>query len=160
MLNVRIILEIIIGTIVATFIYSFLHYLFVTIPERNHQLQVKSTVDDQISMLMKKVKQNGEVKGLYFNSSKVLTNVWGRGVMVFEYEFRVETTLKINQLRSLTELELLNLKIPQAESDDIETNLIITDFWLNKNQLVFDVANRTNSATQEYVKDIIKMDRK
>lgn len=156
----RIILEIIIGTIVATFIYSFLHYLFVTIPERNHQLQVKSTVDDQISMLMKKVKQNGEVKGLYFNSSKVLTNVWGRGVMVFEYEFRVETTLKINQLRSLTELELLNLKIPQAESDDIETNLIITDFWLNKNQLVFDVANRTNSATQEYVKDIIKMDRK
>lgn len=152
------IFEIIIGIIVALLIYLVLHHFFVIKPENNYQAINKNHVDADVFKMINEInEQKPKLIWFHFISSTVLTNVWGRGVMVYEYKYQIQSDLELLKIRFILEGSLAK----QTHTiNQITHKLIITDCWLNDNLLTFDVADEQNDATEEYVKDIKKIDQK
>lgn len=152
------IFEIIIGVVVALVIYVILHHFFVIKPERDYQTINKNHVDAAVFKMIGEVQvQNPTITFSQFVSSTVLTDVWGRGVMVYEYKYQIQTELELLKLRFILEGSLAK----QSQTiNHITHKLIITDCWLNNGLLTFDVADEQNDSTEEYVDDIKKIDQK
>ena len=155
---IKMFFEIIIVIIVALFIYGVLHHFFVINPEKEYQAINKDHVDAVVFKMVSDLQSQKQNINFYqFISSTVLTDVWGRGVMVYEYKYQIQSDLELLKIRFILEGSLA--KQPH-EIKQIAHKLIITDCWLNDHLLTFDVADEQNDATEEYVKDIKKIDQK
>lgn len=150
--------EIIIGIVVALFIYWILHHFFVVNPENEYQKINKDHVDAAVFKMINDLQaQKSPITFVQFVSSTALTDVWGRGVMVYEYRYQIQSELELLKIRSILEGSLAK----QSHTiNHVTHKLIITDCWLNDGILTFDVADQQNDATEEYVKDIKKIDQK
>ena len=159
----KIFLELVVGVVVAFLIYNCLHYFFVTLPTRRYQLKMKHEVDAEIYKVVKyfEVEDQREIIQSYVGS-QVLSDFWGRGVMVFEYRCVVKDGYEdADLLRSLLNQKLAEYAVPDGFVDAHEKKtLIVTDCWLNKRVLIFHVANVVNPATHEYLSDIDKLNEK
>lgn len=156
--GIKMVFEIIIGIVIALFIYWILHRLFVVNPENEYQAINKDHVDAAVFKMVSELHaQKQNINFSHFVSSTVLTDVWGRGVMVYEYKYQIQTDLELLKIRFILEGSLA--KQTQV-INQITHKLIITDCWLNDDLLTFDVADEQNDATEEYIKDIKKIDQK
>lgn len=102
--------------------------------------------------------QNNE---LNFSQSQTVADVWGRGVMAFEYALAVQHVSpdELQWLAHVLDDELQRY----GEAKQIERvqsaskAFVVTDIWLFENKLHFDIAYLMNDATYEYVKDLKKI---
>ena len=86
--------------------------------------------------------------------SVMVADVWGKGVMAFEYVVDMPQ-LNVEEQEWLTK-ENLTTALDQVGAP---TPLVITDWWEYEHQLHVDVANLMNEATKEYVADLEKLDK-
>ncbi|MFD0897949.1 hypothetical protein [Loigolactobacillus binensis] len=93
--------------------------------------------------------------------SQVAADVWGHGVLVFEYQIAAGD-LSTVQLRLLThQLEQALAKAAQQQQlTAFKANIpvfAVSDIWLLTGQLHFDIAYLRNQATLDYVADMRKL---
>ncbi|USS89481.1 hypothetical protein [Fructilactobacillus cliffordii] len=153
-------IELVLGLLIALVIYNVLHHFLVTLPNKRHQRQVRALVDQEVNKTLTTLQYPaGQLVVGKLEQAKVLDEVWGRGIMVFEYRCALQQhpgEVKTTQLLS-DALER------QARADGYVTpggrsRLLVTDCWINQDQLSFDVADLANRATQEYVTDLHRLD--
>ncbi|WP_057874265.1 hypothetical protein [Loigolactobacillus rennini] len=93
--------------------------------------------------------------------SQIVADVWGRGVLVFSYALPLPT-FTTAQARHLKP-ELTQALIAAAQKQGLttfktaHTVFAVSDIWLLKGQLHFDVAYLRNQATINYVQDMRKL---
>lgn len=101
-------------------------------------------------------------KELVPRGSTIVADVWGKGVLVFEYELDLvklspatRSWLSKDQLAPLLDRTAKEQGIlPPA---GVKQPFVITDWWTYENRLHIDVANLMNEATKEYVADLKKL---
>lgn len=96
-----------------------------------------------------------------FDQSETVADVWGRGVMAFEYILPVQDV--VNDDLPLIK-ELLNRELTKygyySDVDRVakaKTPFLVTDAWLYEQTLHLDIAYLMNDATYEYVHDLKKL---
>ncbi|WP_047999995.1 hypothetical protein [Lactiplantibacillus herbarum] len=91
-----------------------------------------------------------------------VANVWGRGVMAFEYVLAVPgmTAIDLPEVRRLFNNQLQRYADQQqiAAFQSAGPALRVTDAWLRDGQLHVDIAYLMNEATLEYLKDLRRLD--
>lgn len=95
--------------------------------------------------------------------STIVADVWGKGVLVFEYELDLA---KLDQVtRDWLTADHLGPQLDQAAHAagvvpvaGAARAFIITDWWTYEDRLHIDVADLINEATREYVADLKKLD--
>ncbi|WP_295746130.1 hypothetical protein [uncultured Limosilactobacillus sp.] len=94
--------------------------------------------------------------------SETVADVWGRGVMAFEYvlEGQVLSDARAKQL-SAVELNSLLAEYAKRQQtphiDGATETFRVTDWWEYEHRLHIDVAYLMNEATREYVDDLKKV---
>ncbi|CUS26463.1 Uncharacterized protein LACOL_1155 [Paucilactobacillus oligofermentans DSM 15707 = LMG 22743] len=92
--------------------------------------------------------------------SETVVDMWGVGVMAFEYSFVVKSN-KINMDKIRWQLNSqLNKYAEENEIQSFENVpriFIVTDLWIYLDELHIDVAYVVNESTAEYVKDLAKL---
>ncbi|WP_125980275.1 hypothetical protein [Loigolactobacillus iwatensis] len=138
---------------------------------RNRALRIlqangQQTTDEVVTVSLAQL-QSKEQVALQFDpqtqraSSELAADIWGRGVLLFEYHFEV-AQLKKDQLASISDQFEADLnEIAQAEGlKAIDTRypvFVVSDMWLFKGQLHFDIAYLINQGTVNYIKDMRKL---
>ncbi|USS92879.1 hypothetical protein M8332_04405 [Fructilactobacillus ixorae] len=153
-------IELVIGIGVACLIYNVLHHFLVTVPNQRHQLAVQRGVNREVARAVAHLQtaQGTPLVGK-INQARILDAVWGRGIMVFEYRCQLESQLSTTEMQS----QLNQVLEQQVRADHFVTEtgaprLVVTDAWIQQQQLYFDVADVANRATQEYVTDLERLD--
>lgn len=92
--------------------------------------------------------------------SQLVADVWGKGVLAFEYHFPQE------ELGNLTRERLNYALNDYADRQNLttatgsKTTFVVTDWWQYEKVQHIDVAYLLNEATQEYVADLKRIDHK
>lgn len=94
----------------------------------------------------------------------VVSDVWGKDVMVFEYSVELTqnqkfSSEKLNALKELLERKLFNYaKQKKIQNMANKPPFIVSDIWQLENILHIDVAYIMNEATYKYLNDIEKLE--
>lgn len=94
----------------------------------------------------------------------VVSDVWGKDVMVFEYSVELIqnqkfSSEKLNALKELLEKKLFNYaKQKKIQNMANKPPFIVSDIWQLENILHIDVAYIMNEATYKYLNDIEKLE--
>ena len=94
----------------------------------------------------------------------VVSDVWGKDVMVFEYSVELTqnqkfSSEKLNALKELLEKKLFNYaKQKKIQNMASKPPFIVSDIWQLENILHIDVAYIMNEATYKYLNDIEKLE--
>lgn len=94
----------------------------------------------------------------------VVSDVWGKDVMVFEYSVELTqnqkfSSEKLNALKELLEKKLFNYaKQKKIQNMANKPLFIVSDIWQLENILHIDVAYIMNEATYKYLNDIEKLE--
>lgn len=94
----------------------------------------------------------------------VVSDVWGKDVMVFEYSVELTqnqkfSSEKLNALKELLEKKLFNYaKQKKIQNMANKPPFIVSDIWQLENILHIDVAYIMNEATYKYLNDIEKLE--
>ncbi|MGM9892477.1 hypothetical protein [Limosilactobacillus sp.] len=141
-----------IAIVLVAILYVIVHRILInraTIMLRRRAQQVTdAAVNDSLQRLLGWDKQV---------DSQLVADVWGKGVLAFEYHFPQD------ELGNLTKDRLdraLN-EYAQAHHLAIEGNLttfVVTDWWQYEQVHHIDVAYLLNESTQEYVADLKRID--
>ncbi|TGD17855.1 hypothetical protein [Levilactobacillus suantsaiihabitans] len=156
------IVEIVIGIIIALVIYIMIHRMIVQRATR----MVRRNAQDETDVAVKAALQrlvNDDVlteEECHITSAVTVADVWGRGVMAFEYAMPIGMDAK----RRLPQLETaFNEALASFSADhDIKAVVagpafVVSDIWLYEGQLHVDVAYLMNESTVEYLKDLKKL---
>lgn len=82
---------------------------------------------------------------------KSLDDIWKKKIMVFEYCVKFDSdNINSNELKNYIE----KIIFEKTKNDSVE--ILLTDFWINKNKINFDVAYLVNEKTKNYISDIKK----
>ncbi|HIW72032.1 MAG TPA: hypothetical protein H9875_05315 [Candidatus Levilactobacillus faecigallinarum] len=156
------IVEIIIGIIIAWLVYVFIHRMVVQratrIVRRSAQTETDVAVRAAIQRLINQQVLTEEEGHL--TPSVTVADVWGRGVMAFEYTLQVGMAAE----KRLPELErALNTALAGFSADHQVKAIvpgsafIVSDIWVYEDQLHVDVAYLMNESTVEYLQDLKKL---
>lgn len=89
--------------------------------------------------------------------SVLISDVWGKGVMAFEYQLEVKnlTSADLNSLKKQLEQQLAVQAKKQGIIGYQQTSaFVVSDIWLKDDILHIDVSHLVNKATVEYVNDM------
>ncbi|PWG00666.1 hypothetical protein [Levilactobacillus bambusae] len=158
----QLIIEIIIALILATGIYYVIHRMTVKraikIVQKNAQSETDRAVREISPELVKLGLSNQTEPPL---SSELVADVWGRGVMAFEYTFDVAeepSGNQLDQIQVLMDTALLHYAHDHQIEGYLETTpFLVTDTWVYEDRVHVDVAYLMNEATIEYVKDLRRL---
>lgn len=98
----------------------------------------------------------------YQHRSTLVSDVWGKGVLSFEYDIEDHTEKK-TEFSKLTRQEIedrINYLADQQQVDhikDADQAFKITDWWQGKKHFHMDVTYLMNEASFEYVHDLRKL---
>lgn len=142
-----------IAVILVACLYVVVHRILInraTIILRNH---AQRTTDAAVNTALQQLLGwNREV------DSQLVADVWGKGVLAFEYHFPQE------ELGNLTRERLNYALNDYADRQDLttaagsKTTFVVTDWWQYEKVQHIDVAYLLNEATQEYVADLKRID--
>lgn len=156
------IIQIIIGLIVAFAIYNLSHYLFVTRPSRKRLLMAQRTVNNAVAEVLKQLVSAQKLAPIREEElhSEMIANIWGRGVMAFEYHLPIDRVkVPISDMKELLADELAKY----GDQHKIYAHrkkspaFVITDIWQLDDRLHFDVAYLINLTTVEYIDDLNRL---
>ena len=85
--------------------------------------------------------------------SVLISDVWGKGVMAFEYQLEVKNLTKadLNGLKNRLEQQLAVQGIKGYQQNRA---FVVSDIWVKDDILHIDVSYLVNKATVEYVNDM------
>ncbi|MDO4903772.1 MAG: hypothetical protein Q3959_05895 [Limosilactobacillus sp.] len=91
--------------------------------------------------------------------SELVADVWGKGVLAFEYQFAVEDrpNLTRENLESALDRYAKDHKLDTANGSP--ATFVITDWWQYEKIQHIDVAYLLNEATKEYIDDLRCLDK-
>lgn len=98
-----------------------------------------------------------------FSDSKLVADIWGKGVMSFEYDLDLQQmpSEAQEQMEKATFQAAIN-RCAQKEGvlgfNGAKQPFLITDWWVFEDVLHVDVTYIMNEATAEYVHDLHKLD--
>ncbi|GEN96058.1 hypothetical protein [Pediococcus ethanolidurans] len=129
-------------------------------------LVVQSASRHDVTLAMAKVsdalkEQKVILTGQTDTTPKLVSDIWGRGVLAFEFSFG-KTDLQKNELESLR--HWINEVVKKyAKDNNIQSRFeypvfCVTDIWLYHEELHVDVANVINEPTREYIEDLHKVE--
>ncbi|MYV04872.1 hypothetical protein [Furfurilactobacillus milii] len=156
-------LIIIIGIILAYLIYHYIHRLIIrratSIVRNDAQATTESAMTSALNQFADEhtLSQNQN----HFTASDTVADVWGRGVMAFEFSITVDN-LQADQLPTLRR-PLNNALGEYAVKNHVKRlstshpTFVVTDLWLFEGQLHIDVAYLMNESTIEYVQDLKRL---
>lgn len=155
-------LIILIGLILAVSIYEVLRRQVLKRVALKIKLDGQRTVDQAMVATLAKLKSVAKAQqvGGALHSVPV-ADVWGRGVMAFEYVIDAPgmTASDLPEIRRLLNNQLQDYtreeKIKAYEAAG--PALRVTDTWLRDGQLHLDVAYLMNEATLEYLEDLRRL---
>lgn len=147
---------VLLAVIAVIIIYIVVHRLLVNratmILKNQAQLVTNQAVNDCLSQL------TGQSFSL---SSEIVADVWGKGVLAFEFHFEPnQYHLTDDQLnREKLEKQLARYaKQNQVQSYEKSSTVFkVTDWWTYENILHVDVAYVLNEATREYIADLRRL---
>lgn len=151
----RLVWLVIIAIIIIVILYEMIHRLLLKRATLIIQRRAQTITDQAIHEVFQ------EYQGIELpkTSSKLVAEVWGHGVLSFEYDLSI-TNNKINELSR----EELQSKLDQYAKlhhiDHIEQasrGFLITDWWQGKTKFHIDVTYLMNEASLEYVHDLKKL---
>lgn len=90
-------------------------------------------------------------------ASALISDVWGKGVMAFEYRLEVKdlTNADLNGLKKQLEQQLaVQAKAQGIRGYQQNSAFVVSDIWLKDDILHIDVSYLVNKATVEYVNDM------
>lgn len=100
---------------------------------------------------------------LELSSPRPIADIWGKGVLAFEYQGRLKQTENLDltafQQALTTQLELFAKK-EHLTSEYSEQVFVISDLWLKEKTLHLDLSYVVNRATASYVRDVSQLDEK
>ncbi|MCW3778055.1 hypothetical protein [Levilactobacillus namurensis] len=156
------IIEIIIGIIIAWVVYVLIHHMVVQRATRivRHSAQTETDVAVQAAIQRLVNQEVLTEEEAQLSPSVTVADVWGRGVMAFEYTMTVgmDTEKRLPQLE-----QALNLALDRFSADhEIRgcvpgSAFIVSDIWVYEDQLHLDVAYLMNESTVEYLQDLKKL---
>lgn len=151
---------IVVAVVIVAILYVVVHRLLINRATIMLRRQAQQTTDQAMNEVMY------DFFDRPFNlSSQIVADVWGKGVLAFEYSIdcqKEHLDLSTNQKfnRELIENMLNNY----AEWESIRTlpkadrTFVVSDWWTYEGQLHIDVAYILNEATKEYVADLKRLD--
>ncbi|MEJ6400771.1 hypothetical protein [Nicoliella lavandulae] len=143
------------GILIAIIIYNLVHRLFVVNPTKREQLAAENHCRNVLINLIDQMPHsnyNFDIIG-----SKVLSEVWGRGIQVFEFKLAADDEKVSDKLTFIKEhlvSELASRNRKQAHND---AEIQITDLWQYDQFIHVEVAYLTNQSTREYINDINRL---
>ncbi|WKB73752.1 hypothetical protein QYH53_05715 [Ligilactobacillus animalis] len=90
-------------------------------------------------------------------ASALISDVWGKGVIAFEYQLEVKdlTNADLNGLKKQLEQQLaVHAKAQGIRGYQQNRAFVVSDIWLKDGILHIDVSYLVNKATVEYVNDM------
>lgn len=90
-------------------------------------------------------------------ASALISDVWGKGVMAFEYQLEVKDLINadLNGLKKQLEQQLaVQAKAQGIRGYQQNSAFVVSDIWLKDDILHIDVSYLVNKATVEYVNDM------
>ncbi|GAF35735.1 hypothetical protein [Lentilactobacillus farraginis] len=155
-------IQIIIGLAAAFAVYNLIHYLFVTRPSRKRLLASQRTVNKAVIEVIKTLISTNKLAPINEAElhSEMIANIWGRGVMAFEYHLPIDRVrVPIPELKALLGKELA----VYSDKNGIHAHgrgssaFVVTDIWQLDDRLHFDVAYLINLTTVEYIDDLNRL---
>lgn len=118
--------------------------------------RAQKTTDEAVNTVLTKV--------LHWDqrlSSQLVADVWGKGVLAFEYHFDYRSLKKVELDRVVFEKQLATYAERQQLKpvDSTMPVFVVTDWWTYEGILHIDVAYLLNEVTAEYVADLKKISR-
>lgn len=154
----RLSIIVIVAILIVLGIYELIHRFMIKRAIRivQHQAQV------QTDRIVKAASQRLFHK-IRFGDSKLVADIWGKGVMSFEYELDLQRMPSEEQERIERDAFQSALNQCAKEHSILGFNgakqpFLITDWWVFENVLHVDVTYIMNEATAEYVHDLHKLD--
>ncbi|WP_261810857.1 hypothetical protein [Levilactobacillus humaensis] len=156
------IIEIIIGIIIAIVVYEMIHRMIV---QRATRI-VRRSAQDDTDMAVKAALQrlvNDQVLSedeAQIQRAETVADVWGRGVMAFEYSLpaAMDTERRLPELERTLNVALASYSADhQIKSVGTGSAFIVSDIWEYEDHLHLDVAYLMNESTVEYLKDLKKL---
>ena len=117
------------------------------------QLDSQKLTDSVMEASLKKLKLLNESLA----ASALISDVWGKGVMAFEYQLEVKdlTNADLNGLKKQLEQQLaVQAKAQGIRGYQQNSAFVVSDIWLKDDILHIDVSYLVNKATVEYVNDM------
>lgn len=155
-------ITILIGLILAIIIYEILRRQVLKRTALKIRRAGQRTVDEAMMAALKTLASAisfQEVRGSLH--SVPVANVWGRGVMAFEYVLETPgmTTDDLPEVRRLfnNQFQSYAAKHQLTAFQDAGPVFRVTDAWLRTGQLHVDVAYLMNEATLEYLEDLRRL---
>lgn len=138
-------------------IYIVIHRLYLRRATMIMNRQNEQVLDAAVNTSIQEI-----LPGMPKCDSQLVADVWGKGVMAFEYSLDTKQQAynddKINR-------DILNQALSDyAKQHDLQSAdsslppIIVTDWWVYQGILHIDVAYLSNEATAEYVKDLKTLD--
>jgi len=156
------IIEMIIGILIAWLVYVFIHRLVVQratrIVRRSAQTDTDAAMKAAVQRLVQQAVLSEEESQM--TPSVTVADVWGRGVMAFEYSLKVGMAAehRLPQLEAALNAALAGFSADhQIKACVAGPAFIVSDIWVYDDQLHVDVAYLMNESTVEYMKDLKKL---
>ncbi len=156
--NMRIFWICLVAVVIVIALYVAIHRVLInhaTIMLRN---QAQQTTDGAVNAgLQKLLKWNRTL------SSQLVADVWGKGVMAFEYHFNYRQLIDKGQ--AFTKAQLQKQLADYAQTQGLKAVKTgqpvfkVTDWWVYEGILHIDVAYLLNESTVEYVNDLRRLSR-
>lgn len=145
-----------VAVVLVVILYVAVHRILInraTIMLRN---RAQKTTDEAVNTALTKLLQWD--RQLF---SQLVADVWGKGVLAFEYHFDYRSLQKagqeLNQDAVKEQLATYAKEQQLKPVDSTKPVFVVTDWWTYEGVLHIDVAYLLNEATVEYVADLKKL---
>ncbi|MFL2028164.1 hypothetical protein [Loigolactobacillus zhaoyuanensis] len=161
-MNILLVSLLILGVIALTLVVMLARRLRRNRALRLLQLTSQKATDAAAATAMQQLSQQQLLPALTAPLvSQVAADIWGHGILVFEYQVTADTLTPV-QLKLLThQLEQALAQAAQQQKLSAFRSGIpvfsVSDMWLLAGNLHFDIAYLRNQATYDYVADMRKL---
>lgn len=141
-----------IAIVLVTILYVVVHRILINRATIMLRRRAQQTTDEVVNASLQRLL--GWDKRL---DSQLVADVWGKGVLAFEYHFPQEDLGNLTRER-LDQALNEYAKDHQLTIADGLTTFVVTDWWQYEHVQHVDVAYLLNESTQEYVADLKRID--
>lgn len=160
----ELIIQIVIGLVAAFAIYNLIHYLFVTRPSRKRTALAQRVCNEAVKTAVHELMKYGDLEPFDDSDlrSEQIAEIWGRGVMAFEYHLPISkmkgTIPEFKKLLATALVDYGNNHHMHVHFENVDQPVfMVTDMWQLDDRLHFDVAYLVNLTTVEYVDDLKRL---
>lgn len=142
-----------IAVIIVVGLYVAIHRVLINRATIMLRRQAQRTTDEAVNASLQELLGWDQVL-----SSQLVADVWGKGVLAFEYHFDKQQGKALNRDRLTTALVSYAKRHDLAAIHSDQPVFVVTDWWTYEGILHIDVAYLLNESTVEYISDLKRLD--